>query len=249
MTTPLTESSETGTPTPGDDSFFAGLQDYSEVVEPDSRPFNRHLVTAVLVAHNGARWLPKTLTALRRLTRQPQLVVAVDTGSTDATVHLLATALGSSAVVSMPRDTGFGAAVHHVVDAGRNAPGRPSDPDGPPVEWLWLLHDDSAPDPEALRRLLAAVDQSPSIAIAGPKVCGWSDPTQLLEMGVTIGGGGRRETGMERRCVIKKATSAPSTPQIAPEAPTPIRRGDAATLAIAPPNPAATYRTANAQLP
>ena len=105
-------------------------------------------MTAVLVAHNGARWLPKTLTAVRRLTRQPQLVLAVDTGSTDATGHLLATALGSSSVLPMPRDTGFGAAVHHAAHAVRNAPGRPSDPgtDAPQVEWLWLLHDDSAPD-------------------------------------------------------------------------------------------------------
>jgi len=198
MTTPPTDSSHAGTVMSGDDSFFAGLEDFGAELEPDTRSFTRHVVTAVLVAHNGARWLPKTLTALRRLTRQPQLVVAVDTGSTDATVHLLATALGSSAVVSMPRDTGFGAAVHHVVDAGRNAPGRASDVDGPAVEWLWLLHDDSAPDPESLRRLLAAVDQSPSIAIAGPKVCGWSDPGQLVELGVTVGAGGRRETGLER---------------------------------------------------
>ena len=156
----------------GAESFFAGVDDYTGPIEPDTRAFQRHVVTAVLVAHNGARWLPKTLTALRRLTRQPQLVIAVDTGSTDATSLLLAKALGASAVVTMPRDTGFGSAVHHVVDAGKNAPGLPSEPgaDGPPVEWLWLLHDDSAPDPEALRQLLVAVDTSPSIAIAGPKV-------------------------------------------------------------------------------
>ncbi|HEY5032093.1 MAG TPA: glycosyltransferase, partial [Actinomycetes bacterium] len=166
--------------------FFAGIDDYTGPAEPDTRTFARHLVTAVLVAHNGARWLPKTLTALRRLTRQPQLVVAVDTGSTDATSLLLAKALGASAVLTMPRDTGFGAAVHHAVDAGKNAPGVPAEPgiDGPVVEWLWLLHDDSAPDPESLRQLLAAVDASPSIAVAGPKVRGWSDPSQLVEVGL-----------------------------------------------------------------
>jgi GT2 family glycosyltransferase len=180
--------------------FFAGIDDYTGPAEPDTRTFPRHLVTAVLVAHNGARWLPKTLTALRRVTRQPQLVVAVDTGSTDATSLLLAKALGASAVLTMPRDTGFGAAVHHAVDAGKNAPGLPTEPgtDGPAVHWLWLLHDDSAPDPESLRQLLAAVDASPSIAIAGPKVRGWSDPSQLVEVGLTVGGGGRRETGLER---------------------------------------------------
>jgi len=102
--------------------------------------------------------------------------------------------------VIVDADTGFGAAVHHAAEAVRSAPGRAPDPDadGPQVEWLWVLHDDSAPDPEALRQLLAAVDSSSSITIAGPKVCGWSDPDQLLELGVTVGGGGRRETGLER---------------------------------------------------
>ena len=215
MPTPRTENSSPGSGLPADPpavsaasdlpvapvaDFFEGIDDYTGPAEPDTRTFPRHLVTAVLVAHNGARWLPKTLTALRRLTRQPQLVIAVDTGSHDATSLLLAKALGASAVVTMPRDTGFGAAVHHVVDAGKNAPGLPSETgaDGPAVEWLWLLHDDSAPDPEALRQLLVAVDASPSIAIAGPKVRGWADPSQLVEVGVTIGAGGRRETGLER---------------------------------------------------
>src|SRR5665213_32751 len=104
MTTPRPDSADSGTGTPEDarasnlepDSFFAGIEDYTGPAEPDTRTFPRHLVTAVLVAHNGARWLPKTLTALRRLTRAPQLVIAVDTGSTDATSHLLTTALGSS---------------------------------------------------------------------------------------------------------------------------------------------------------
>ncbi len=87
------------------------------------------------------------------------------------------------------------------MDSRRGAPGLPSTHDegeGEAVEWLWLLHDDCAPEPETLRALLAAVDASPSIAIAGPKVRGWSDSSSLVEVGVTIGGGGRRETGLER---------------------------------------------------
>ena len=101
----------------------------------------------------------------------------------------------------MPRDTGFGAAVQRVVGAVKNAPGLPSDPgeDGPTVEWLWLLHDDCAPDPDCLRMMLATVDASPSIGVAGPKVRGWSDRRACSRSGLTIGGGGRRDTGLERR--------------------------------------------------
>ena len=40
-------------------------------------------VTAVLVAHDGAAWLPQTLAALAGSTRTPSRVVCVDTGSTD----------------------------------------------------------------------------------------------------------------------------------------------------------------------
>ena len=42
------------------------------------------------------------------------------------------------------------------------------------------------------------MDASDSVAVAGPKVRGWHDSSRLLEVGVTIGGGGRRETGLDR---------------------------------------------------
>lgn len=56
---------------------------------------------------------------------------------------------------------------------------------GSEPEWLWLLHDDSAPAPSALDHLLRAVESGRSIALAGPKQCGWADPDQLLEVGIT----------------------------------------------------------------
>ena len=39
-----------------------------------------------------------------------------------------------------------------------------------PDEWLWLLTADTAPEPHALERLLAAVEVAPSVSIAGPKL-------------------------------------------------------------------------------
>ena len=171
---------------------------------PDTRLFERHRVTAVLVAHDGEPWLPRCLQAIGDLARSPERILAVDTGSTDGTAELLAAALGPAAVLTESAQTGFGAAVRRAVQAREGAPGLPSAtpgraPETEHVEWLWLLHDDCAPEPEALRRLLAAVDASPSIAIAGPKVRGWNDPGLLVEIGLTAGGGGRRETGLERR--------------------------------------------------
>ncbi len=67
------------------------------------------------------------------------------------------------------------------------------------TEWVWLLHDDSAPAPTCLERLLAAADAHPRTAILGPKALGWHDRRLLLEVGFSVTGAGRRVTGLERR--------------------------------------------------
>jgi len=159
--------------------------------------FSRHAVTVVLVSHDGASWLPDTLAALAAQTRPPQRVVAVDTGSTDSSLALLAESLGESAVIHRPADTAFGTAIQTGLDAFTGAPPPPGiDTDA--VEWVWVLHDDSAPDPEALERLLERVDESSSVTVAGPKVLSW-DRRRLVEVGVTTDGSGHRETMLEAR--------------------------------------------------
>ena len=71
---------------------------------------------------------------------------------------------------------------------------RPHDPD----EWVWLLHDDANPAPDALAELLAAAAEHPDAAILGPKLREWPSLRRLLEVGLTITGTGHRETGLER---------------------------------------------------
>jgi GT2 family glycosyltransferase len=72
-------------------------------------------VTAVLVAHDGSRWLPEALSALASSTVTPARVVAVDTGSTDDSAALLRQATGH--VLDLPRTTGYAAAVHAALAA------------------------------------------------------------------------------------------------------------------------------------
>src|SRR5690349_796231 len=87
-------------------------------VHPAGTPeFPRHVVTAVLVAHDGARWLPKTLAGLLAQDRPVQDVVAADTGSADDSARLLAESLGDQRVLHLARRTGFGAAVEECVRA------------------------------------------------------------------------------------------------------------------------------------
>lgn len=55
------------------------------------------------------------------------------------------------------------------------------------------------PEPDALAELLRVVDVDPQAAIVGPKLRGWYDRRQLLEVGVTIANSGRRWTALDRR--------------------------------------------------
>lgn len=184
----------------------ADAGDAAEGDEPDELlddevevPRREHHVTGVLVAHDGARWLPAVLTALHRSTRRPERMVAVDTGSTDATAELLAKAEKAGLVdrvVTLPRETGFGAAVAAALATGSGT----AEPSGDDVvRWAWLLHDDSAPAPDALDELLLSADVTRSADVLGPKIRGWSNQAVLLEVGVTVARSGNRVTGLERR--------------------------------------------------
>src|SRR5438309_7514654 len=141
--------------------------------------FPDHAVTTVLVSHDGSAWLPECTAALAAQTRPPQRVVAVDTGSVDNSADLLAEALGASAVVTRPRDTPLGAALQAGLDAFARAPA-PAGVNESACEWVWVLHDDCAPEPDALSHLLACADSAPSAAVIGPKVLTW-DRHHLLE--------------------------------------------------------------------
>ena len=148
------------------------------------------VVTAVLVSHGGARWLPAVLDGLAEQTRPLDHVVAVDTGSTDESVSLLRGRLREGAVIDAPADTTYGDAVGTALATLPDSVGHD--------DWVWLLHDDSAPGPDALEQLLAVAAVTPTADVLGPKLREWPSLRRLLEVGVTISGTGRRETGLER---------------------------------------------------
>ena len=152
-----------------------------------------HHVTALLVVHDGATWLPEVVASLASQTRPIDLTLAVDTGSEDSSLKLLHNARVES--ISLPRDTGFGAAVA----AGLETLTTHQNEGQWENEWIWLIHDDCAPQPGALQALLDAVDDRPQVAIAGPKLRGWYDRTHLLEAGLSIANNGARWTGLEPR--------------------------------------------------
>jgi GT2 family glycosyltransferase len=101
----------------------------------------------------------------------------VDVGSSDTTPALLSGARPTHFISASGR-LSFGTAVSHAL--GVVPP--PADEN----EWLWLLAHDTAPEPEALAALLAAVEVNPSVAAAGPKQMDWEHPDYISEFGETL---------------------------------------------------------------
>ncbi len=150
----------------------------------------REDVAVVLVSHDGARWLPTVLEGLAGQLAPVAHTVAVDTGSKDGSAELLTDALGRDCVVALPSSTSFPAALRaglaHLDQLGAD------------TEWVWVLHDDASPHPEALLALLAGAADDPDADVLGPMLREWPSLKRLLELGITISGTGRRETGLER---------------------------------------------------
>jgi GT2 family glycosyltransferase len=164
--------------------------------------YPQHVVTAVIVAHDGAAWLPQVIESLLEQTRPVQRVVAVDTGSRDRSGAVLSGLLGQAVVFGMDRGTGYPAAVERALQhsaANVSVPGPADTPAHERVEWIWLLHDDCEPAPDALEQLLRGVAETRSAAVLGPKVMDWADRKVILEAGVSIDTVGRRITGIEPR--------------------------------------------------
>ncbi len=145
-------------------------------------------VTALLVVHDGVTWLPEVVASIASQSRSADQILAIDTGSQDASAKLLKGA--RIPTVSLDRSASFGAALNYGVS---QLPARIEGVE----EWLWILHDDCALDPRALEELTTAIADRPNIVMAGPKLLGWHDRTHLLEVGISIATNGARWTGLE----------------------------------------------------
>ena len=163
----------------------------------------RTIVTAVLVARKGGEWLDQTLTALSEQTRRPDRLVAVAAGGGER----LATQLAGAAperVVTADGALPFGEAVKRAIaaipgdastptgEAGRPGTGESADTSELIQEWLWLLTEDSAPEADALERILETVQRAPSVALAGPKLVDWDHPERIIELGQSLTRSGER---------------------------------------------------------
>ena len=148
-------------------------------------PSSEARVIAVIVCHNGRAFLRETFRGLAKQTRPIDDVIVVDTGSSDGTADWARSRLGEDAVLAVRGQ--FGRAVMAAL----------RDPRAAGTEWVWLLHDDAAPEPDALERLLAEASSRPGAHILGPKLVSWANPDRLQEVGWLVDRTGRAVSPIE----------------------------------------------------
>ena len=80
-------------------------------------PTSRHFVTAIIVSHDGALWLPEVVASLAKQKRAIDQVIAIDTESNDGSVKILKSA--GITTISTDRDKGFGGAVNEGLQSSK----------------------------------------------------------------------------------------------------------------------------------
>ncbi len=141
-----------------------------------SNPRTSNRVHAVVVVRPDGRTpaafhLRRTLAAIREQSRPVDVLTIVLCGG-DERLFEIADAAGAASVVKAPASTGYAAATSLV-----SAPGLDGDA-------VWLLAQDTAPEPDALARLAGALEVAPSLAFVAPKLVRWDDRSEIVSLGV-----------------------------------------------------------------
>jgi rhamnopyranosyl-N-acetylglucosaminyl-diphospho-decaprenol beta-1,3/1,4-galactofuranosyltransferase len=123
------------------------------------------VVAAVVVTYNRIGLLAEALTALGAQTRRPDRIVVVDNASGDGTAEMVRARFPDADLLELPRNTGgaggFAAGIAHALKGE--------------ADWLWLMDDDTVPEPGALAALLAAAGPGADAPVlVGSRVV-WTD--------------------------------------------------------------------------
>lgn len=134
-------------------------------------------VHAILVVRPEGRTpaalhLKRTLAALEAQTRPIDALTIVLCGADPALREIAATS-GAEGVITASAGTPF---AHATALATPRLTG----------DAVWLLAQDTAPEPDALQRLAGALELSPSLAIAAPKLVKWDDLGEIVSLGISM---------------------------------------------------------------
>ncbi len=132
-------------------------------------------VLVVLVVRDAAGWLRGCLSALGAQTYPRMGVLAVDNASSDGSHDILLNALGERRVIASTSDRGLAGSVRAALEipAARGA------------DYILVLHDDTALDPDAVTRLVEAAIgmRVENVGVVGPKIVDWEEPRLLRDVG------------------------------------------------------------------
>jgi len=124
------------------------------------------VVLAVVVTYNRRQLLLEALAAVHAQSRAPDAVIVVDNASTDGTAAAVRTHYPAAALAGLTRNTGGagGFAYGTALALARGA------------DLIWLMDDDTVPQPHALRALLEARGRLPARppAVVASRVL-WTD--------------------------------------------------------------------------
>lgn len=129
----------------------------------------------VLNWHGRAETL-QCLHALAALSYPNLAVILIDNDCREFTADELSQLVADGRYVSTDVNLGFAAGANlgmrHALDAR--------------AEYVWFLNNDAQPEPDALRELIAVAEQSPAIAIVGPKILQAQDPQRLDSIALDV---------------------------------------------------------------
>lgn len=142
----------------------------------------RVFVRAIVVTDGRSRFLDEVLQSLAAQDFAPDSVHVAAIGGVTVPAQPGLTVQ----VTPVPEPATFGEAVDAVIAAFPEHD----------AEYLWLLHDDSAPLPDALGRLAATAKKRSRAAIVGAAQVRWRDSSRLISLGSTVSRYGARRVDL-----------------------------------------------------
>ena len=114
-------------------------------------------VGIVIPNWNGRSDTLACIAALRTLAYDNTHVIVVDNGSTDDSVAAIRSAYPDVTVVELERNLGFAGGSNRGIEAALESG----------AELVWLLNNDTLPDPNALTALVAEMERQPRVGLVG----------------------------------------------------------------------------------
>jgi GT2 family glycosyltransferase len=154
----------------------------------------RPSVLAIVVTHDGRRWLRESLVALANQSYEGLDILVVDDASPRPLEeprlkrivkrHLRRRRWG---YLRTPRPLGYGAAINWALSRVRTD-----------ADYLLFVHDDAALSLNSVARMVERLQGEERTAIVGPKIVSWDDPAVLEEVGMAIDRFGYPYKGLEQ---------------------------------------------------